>query len=42
VTTIETAEDVLEEQVDTAESRVTRPPVVTIMGHVEPWQDVAP
>jgi len=35
VTTIETAEDVLEEQVDTAESRVTRPPVVTIMGHVD-------
>ncbi|OGW34475.1 MAG: hypothetical protein A2X58_04925 [Nitrospirae bacterium GWC2_56_14] len=32
---IETAEDVLEETVDTAESQVLRPPVVTIMGHVD-------
>ena len=32
---IETAEDVLEEKADTAESQVTRPPVVTIMGHVD-------
>ncbi len=32
---IETAEDVLEEKVDTAESQVMRPPVVTIMGHVD-------
>ncbi len=35
VTTIETAEDVLEEKADTAESQVPRPPVVTIMGHVD-------
>ncbi len=35
VTTIETAEDVLEEQVDAEESQVARPPVVTIMGHVD-------
>ncbi len=35
VATIETAEDVLEEAVDTAESQVPRPPVVTIMGHVD-------
>jgi translation initiation factor IF-2 len=35
VSTIETAEDVLEEQADTAESQVSRPPVVTIMGHVD-------
>ncbi len=32
---IETAEDVLEEKADTAESQVMRPPVVTIMGHVD-------
>ncbi len=35
VSTIETAEDVLEEKEDTAESQVHRPPVVTIMGHVD-------
>jgi len=35
VMSIETAEDVLEEKVDSAESRVLRPPVVTIMGHVD-------
>jgi translation initiation factor IF-2 len=35
VATIETAEDVLEEKADTAESQVHRPPVVTIMGHVD-------
>jgi translation initiation factor IF-2 len=35
ITSIETAEDVLEEKADTAESRVLRPPVVTIMGHVD-------
>jgi translation initiation factor IF-2 len=35
VATIETAEDVLEETADTAESQVPRPPVVTIMGHVD-------
>jgi translation initiation factor IF-2 len=35
VATIESAEDVLEEKADTAESQVPRPPVVTIMGHVD-------
>jgi len=35
ITSIETAEDVLEEKADTAESQVLRPPVVTIMGHVD-------
>ncbi|MDH4162430.1 MAG: translation initiation factor IF-2 [Nitrospirota bacterium] len=35
VATIETAEDVLEEKADAAESQVPRPPVVTIMGHVD-------
>ena len=35
ITSIETAEDVLEEKADTAESRLLRPPVVTIMGHVD-------
>ena len=35
VASIETAEDVLEEAVDTAESQIPRPPVVTIMGHVD-------
>jgi translation initiation factor IF-2 len=35
VASIETAEDVLEEAADTAESQVSRPPVVTIMGHVD-------
>ena len=35
ITNIETAEDVLEEKADTAESQVLRPPVVTIMGHVD-------
>jgi len=32
---IESAEDILEEKADVAESMVTRPPVVTIMGHVD-------
>ncbi len=35
ITSIETAEDVLEEKADTAESQLLRPPVVTIMGHVD-------
>jgi len=35
MTSIETAEDVLEEKTDSAESQVLRPPVVTIMGHVD-------
>jgi translation initiation factor IF-2 len=35
VASIETAEDFLEEQADTAESQSLRPPVVTIMGHVD-------
>jgi len=35
VATIESAEDVLEEKADTVESQVPRPPVVTIMGHVD-------
>lgn len=35
IASIETAEDVLEEKVDTAESLILRPPVVTIMGHVD-------
>lgn len=35
IATIETAEDVLEEAADTAESQSARPPVVTIMGHVD-------
>ena len=35
VTSIETVEDFVEEKADTAESQVTRPPVVTIMGHVD-------
>jgi len=35
VASIETAEDVLEEKADAAESLVARPPVVTIMGHVD-------
>jgi translation initiation factor IF-2 len=35
IATIETAEDVLEERADTAESQVLRPSVVTIMGHVD-------
>jgi len=35
VASIETAEDVIEEAADTAESQVPRPPVVTIMGHVD-------
>ncbi len=35
ITNIETAEDVLEEKADTVESQVLRPPVVTIMGHVD-------
>ncbi|MEK6698124.1 MAG: translation initiation factor IF-2 [Nitrospirota bacterium] len=35
VASIESAEDILEEKADTAEVRVARPPVVTIMGHVD-------
>lgn len=35
VVNIETAEDVLEEKADEAEALVPRPPVVTIMGHVD-------
>jgi translation initiation factor IF-2 len=35
VATIETAEDFLTEQADTEESKTPRPPVVTIMGHVD-------
>ncbi len=35
VANIESAEDVLEEVADAAETMVTRPPVVTIMGHVD-------
>ena len=35
VTSLETAEDVLEEKADAAETLVTRSPVVTIMGHVD-------
>ncbi|HUJ17305.1 MAG TPA: translation initiation factor IF-2 [Nitrospirota bacterium] len=35
IASIETAEDILEEAADTVESMVTRPPVVTIMGHVD-------
>ena len=35
IATIESAEDVLEEKVDTVESMLMRSPVVTIMGHVD-------
>ncbi|HTG02086.1 MAG TPA: translation initiation factor IF-2 [Nitrospirota bacterium] len=35
VASIESAEDVLEEKADAAEALVLRPPVVTIMGHVD-------
>ena len=35
VTSIESAEDVLEEKTDEAEAMLARPPVVTIMGHVD-------
>jgi translation initiation factor IF-2 len=35
VSNIESAEDVLEEKADAAENMVARPPVVTIMGHVD-------
>ncbi len=35
VTSLETAEDVLEEKTDAAESLLPRSPVVTIMGHVD-------
>lgn len=35
VATLETAEDILAEKVDEAEVKVPRPPVVTIMGHVD-------
>ena len=35
ITTIETAEDFVEEKADSVESRIVRSPVVTIMGHVD-------
>jgi translation initiation factor IF-2 len=35
IASIETAEDMLEEKADEAGTMVTRPPVVTIMGHVD-------
>jgi translation initiation factor IF-2 len=35
VASIETAEDMLEEKADEADTMVARPPVVTIMGHVD-------
>ncbi len=35
IASIESAEDVLEEKADAAEAMVLRPPVVTIMGHVD-------
>ncbi len=35
IATIESAEDVLEEKADAAETMIPRPPVVTIMGHVD-------
>jgi translation initiation factor IF-2 len=35
IASIESAEDVLEEKTDEAEVKVPRPPVVTIMGHVD-------
>lgn len=35
VASIESAEDILEEKADEAELQVVRPPVVTIMGHVD-------
>ncbi len=35
IANIESAEDVLEEKTDAAEEKVLRPPVVTIMGHVD-------
>ncbi len=35
IASIESAEDVLEEKVDAAEAMVPKPPVVTIMGHVD-------
>ncbi len=35
VATLETAEDILEEKVDESEVKTPRPPVVTIMGHVD-------
>jgi translation initiation factor IF-2 len=35
VANIESAEDVLEEKADAAETMIARPPVVTIMGHVD-------
>lgn len=35
VATLETAEDILEEKVDESEVKAPRPPVVTIMGHVD-------
>ena len=35
IASIESAEDILEEKADVAESMTSRPPVVTIMGHVD-------
>ncbi|MFA5072388.1 MAG: translation initiation factor IF-2 [Nitrospirota bacterium] len=35
IANIESAEDILEERVDETEEKVLRPPVVTIMGHVD-------
>jgi translation initiation factor IF-2 len=35
IASIESAEDILEEKADAAETMVLRPPVVTIMGHVD-------
>jgi translation initiation factor IF-2 len=35
VASLESAEDILEEKADEAEAKVLRPPVVTIMGHVD-------
>jgi translation initiation factor IF-2 len=35
IASIESAEDILEEKADAAETMVPRPPVVTIMGHVD-------
>ena len=35
IASIESAEDILEEKIDAVEAMVARPPVVTIMGHVD-------